>query len=120
MMNRFVIDFTIYRRMSQQRGKFRSKNQFFICVRVEKRFLAHAVAGQEKRFVALVPDCEREHSAQVLWAFRAVLVVSVNYRFGVAVSVKSVTERFQLFAELTIVVNLAVEYDRGRAVGIVD
>jgi hypothetical protein len=104
----------------QKRREFRSKDQLIAAQRVQQRFLADPIARQEKRFVALVPNCQCKHAAQMFWTFGAIFVISVDDRFGIAVSVKSVTQRFQLFAKFAIVINLAVENDPGRAIGIVD
>jgi hypothetical protein len=46
-------------------------------------------------------------------AVGAVLIVGVNYRFGIAVCVKRVAEFFEFVAEFAIVVNLAIENDPG-------
>ena len=40
----------------------------------------------------------------------------MNNGFGIAIGVKSVAQLFQLFAQLAIVINLAVEYDPRGAI----
>src|ERR1700730_6564390 len=50
----------------------------------------------------------------------AVLIVSMNDGFCVAVCIEGVAELLQLFAELTVVIDLAIENNPGGAVLIVD
>src|SRR5712692_9495870 len=106
--------------MLEQRAELRTKNQLAVHLRVKQRLLADAIARQEKRLVALVPNCECEHAAQMLRAVGSVFVIGVDDRFGVAVGVKLVAETLQLRAQLAVVVNLPVENDPGRLVLIVN
>ncbi len=50
----------------------------------------------------------------------AILIVSMDDRFGVAVGVEGVSEFFELLAQLEIVVDLAVKNDPRRAILIVN
>src|SRR5713101_4946430 len=106
--------------MLKQRAEFGTENQLAVHLRVKQRLLAHAIARQKKRPRSLVPNCEREHAAQMFWAVGSVFVVCVDDRFGVAVGVKPVTETFQLRAQLAVVVNLSVENDPSSLVLIVN
>ena len=66
--------------------------------------------------LALVPDGEGEHAAQIINARRAVLFVSVNNRLRIGMSLKGVPAPFKLALQLSVIVNLAVEDDCHRAV----
>ena len=50
----------------------------------------------------------------------AVLIVSMNDGFSVTVGIKSVTEVFQVFAQLALVIDLAVEDDPSATILIVN
>ncbi len=83
-------------------------------------FLPTRSRARNSSCVALVPDREGKHAAQVFRTVSAVLIVSVNDRFGVAVGVEGVTEFFEFLAQFEIVVDLAVENDPGGAILVVD
>src|SRR5437667_8574602 len=116
IMNRFVIDFATDSRMLQQGIELGSENQLSVELRVEERLLSHAIASQEKRFRAFIPNRKRKHPAQVLWTIGSPLVVGVNDSFSIAVGIELVAELFELLAQLAIVVDLAVENNPCRAV----
>src|SRR2546425_2996161 len=79
-----------------------------------QRLDAEAVAGQEQRSRGRVPDREREHATQPLHALRAVLLVEMQDRLGVALSGERMSPRDQHAPELAEVVDLAVEDDRSE------
>ena len=56
----------------------------------------------------------------MVWTIDAVLVVSVNNRFRIAIGVKSMAQLLQLFAQFEIVVYLAVENNPGSPFLVVD
>src|ERR671913_314111 len=89
-------------------------------MRIQQWFLTDAIAGEKQFLRSFVPDREGKHAAQVFRTVNAILIVSVNDRFRIAVGVKGVTKLFQLLAQLEIVVDLAVEDDPGAAIVIVD
>src|SRR2546421_2687568 len=115
-MNRFVIDVTTDARMLQQGIELGTENQLAVELRVQERLLSHAIARQEERFGAFIPNRKRKHPAQVLWTIDAPLIVCVNDSFSVAVGIELVAELFELLAQLAIVVDLAVENNPCRAV----
>src|SRR5260370_26258085 len=108
-MNRFEIDVATDAGMLQQGTKLGTEDQLSVELRVQERLLSHAIARQEERFRAFVPNREREHAAQVLWTIGAPLVVGVNDSFSVAVRIELVAELFELPAQLAIVLDLAVK-----------
>src|ERR1700687_3833605 len=106
--------------MQEQGGEFRAKDKFTIELCVKKWLLPDAIAGDKQLLRPLVPDCESKHAAQVLRAIGPVTIVSVNDCFSIAIGVENVAELFQPFAQLAVVVNLAVENNPGSAVLIMD
>ena len=119
-MNGFVIDVAAELRMLEQRHELGTKNEIAAGLRVQQRLLADAIAREEQRLVALVPNGESEHAAQVFGAIDAILVVSVHDGLSVAVGIEPVTTAFEFLAQLAIVVDFAVENDPPRLVGIVN
>src|SRR5260370_12718470 len=95
--------------MFEQGAELITKKQMAVHLRVKQRLLADAIARQKKRLGSLVPNCKREHSPQILWTVRSVLVIGVYDRFSVAVGVKLLAETLQFRAHLAVVVNFAVE-----------
>ena len=83
---------------------------------VVQRLDAEAVARQEERAGAGVPDRAGEHATQPFHDLGPQLFVQVHDRFGVAMSADHVPARDQSRPQLAVVVDLAVEYDRVRAV----
>src|SRR6185369_10439411 len=88
--------------------------------RIQQRLLADAIAREKQLLRALVPDREGKHATQVVRTISAKLIVRVHNRFGVAVGVESVAQLLEFFAQLEIVVDLAVEDDPRAAILIVD
>src|SRR5436190_21811176 len=75
MMNRFVVNIAADVRMLEQRHEFRAEYQLSIDLRIKQRLLAYAIARQEERLVALVPNGQGKHAAQVFWTISSILVV---------------------------------------------
>src|SRR5260370_39441271 len=84
--------------------------------RVIERLLAGAIARDEKLAGAGVPDGETKHATQMIDTTGAVLLVSMDNRFGVGMSLESMAARFEFALQITIVVNLSVEDNRDRTV----
>src|SRR5229473_6438598 len=99
IVKRFKVDVAADGWVFEQGAEFRTKNQMAVDLCVKQRLLADAIARQKKRLGSLVPNCEREHAAQMLRAVGSVFVVCVDDRFGVAVGIKLVAETFQLRAQ---------------------
>ena len=116
IMNRFVIDVATDARVLQQGIELGTEDQLSVELGVQQRLLSHAIARQEKRFGAFIPNRKRKHPAQVLWTIGSPLVVGVNDSFSIAVGIELVAELFEFFAQLAIVVDLAVENNPCRAV----
>src|SRR6476660_2215193 len=58
-----------------------------------ERLHTEAIARDEKLFLASVPDCEREHTTQVIDASCTVVFVKMENRFCIAVCAINVTAR---------------------------
>jgi hypothetical protein len=87
---------------------------------VEQRLLANTVTREHQPPTLLVPEREREHTPQPLDALDPELLVEVHDHFGVGARGELVTLGGQLFAQLEVVVDLAVEYDNDRPILVVD
>ncbi len=108
------------RGVEEQRRELRAEDERAGRLRVEQGLLADPVARQEQLLLALVPDGEGEHAAQVLRRVRAPLLVGVDDGLGVAVGAEAVAEVFEPFFKLAEVVDLAVEDDPGGALFVGD
>src|SRR5262245_64004190 len=64
--NRLFIDFQVECRVPENRFQFRSKDEFFAIHVIIKRLLTNAVASQDHRASALVPQCECKHATKLL------------------------------------------------------
>ena len=81
-----------------------------------ERLDAEPVAREQQPPARGVPDGEREHAAEAVHAVVAPLLVRVDDRLGVAARVIAMARRFELRAQVRVVVDLAVEDDLDRAV----
>ena len=88
-------------------------------VGVEQRLLACAIAGGDECMRALVVQRQREHAAQVRERVAAPLLVRVERRLDVRSGSEVVAERFELGAQVRVVVDLPVadDVDVARFVG---
>src|SRR5438128_2453790 len=76
-------------------------------------FDTETIASRKQTPVSPVPDCEGEHTAQILHAISPVLLIQVDNGFGVALCAIAVTATFEIPPQLLVVVNLAVEDNPG-------
>src|SRR6185312_17195521 len=83
------------------------------------RLDAEAVTREEQRFAIAIPQREREHAAQALYAVFAPRLPCVHDRLGIAACTKAVTECRELRDQRLVVVNLAVVDDADTAVLVV-
>src|SRR5712691_7020548 len=80
----FYADLAAKLRMLAQGFQLRTEDQYAARRdRVIQRFLAHAIARDEKLAFARIPDGEGKHAAQMVDTTCAVLFVSMDNRFGV-------------------------------------
>ena len=80
-------------------------------MRVEQRLFAQMVCGQQHAAMAIVPDGEGKHAAQLLHYFSAPLLIAVDDDFSIGVGTEGVSGGNQLRAQFLEVVNLAIEGD---------
>jgi hypothetical protein len=119
VFDRRRIDLERQAAMGQQRLQLRAEHELTVAqVGVVKRLDAEAVAREEQRLLALVPDGEREHAAQALHAGLAPGLPGVDDDLGVAAGAEHVPERRQLGHQLPVVVDLAVVDDDHGAIGV--
>ena len=120
MAERLPVDRAIDLGQRENRLQLGRERDAAVDLRVVERLDAQAIAGQQQPLVPHVPDREREHAAQMVDAPRAVVLVEVDDRFGVAVGAERVAGAHELLVQLLVVVNLAVEHDADRAVLVED
>jgi len=80
--------------------------------RVIQRLDAETVARQEQRALAQVPDGEGEHAVEVRHAVFAPSMIGLEDHLAVAVGEEVIPHLLQFFAQLAVVVEGAVEYQR--------
>ena len=85
----------------------------------EKGLYPKVVPGQQKAFFLFVVQSECKHAVQAAWKGIAVLLVSVNDDFCVAVGIKAVPFFQEVVFQLPVVVYLSVENDSDGAIFVV-
>ncbi len=83
---------------------------------VIERLDAHAIAGEQEAFTRLGPDGHCEHAAHPGKAVGVPLQEGAQDGFGIAVAAEAMAQRFQVAADLQVIVDLAVEGDDGVGV----
>src|SRR5882762_4349766 len=117
-MQRRGIDFRRDSRQRKQRLGLGSECETaWVPVKVD-RLDAQAVAPHDQPLAKRVPKREAEHAVQPVDEFVAVLRVAVEDDLAVRRSLEPMAERFQLAAQLTKVVDLAVTHEPQRAVAV--
>ncbi len=111
------IEFGRDRRMREHGLQLRAEHERRAVPRVVERLDAQVIAGGEERLRAGVPEREREHPAQVRDDVLAPLRPPGQYRLGVARRAERPAAARQFVAQLTEVVDFAVEDQRHAAVG---
>src|SRR5436309_14403618 len=81
-----------------------------------KRLFTEAIARDEQAPPLIVPEREGEHSIEMLDHFAAVFFVEMRQDLGIRSAAKSMTARFEIGAQLAVVVNFTVEDDRDAVV----
>jgi hypothetical protein len=104
----------------QQRFDLAAEVETAFPLRIVERLLAGAVAREEQRPLRLVPQRNAEHAAQAPEGIFSPLFVGVDDRLGITGGRETMAERFELRAQLEVVVDLAVEDDPDRAGLVVD
>ncbi len=115
-VDRVGIELAQLRLDREQRGQFRGEQQLAVVLVQEQRLLAETVARDQQAAGALIPEGEGEHALQRVHHRLAVLLVEVHQHLGVAAGRKAVAAAPQVFAQLRVVVDLAVEGGPDRAV----
>src|SRR5688572_15979171 len=106
--------------MREQDLRFRREKQSTIEHTPVQRLLAKSITRQEQAAPAIVPQREREHAVNVFDHIAAVFFVKVREHFSVRSAAKSMPARFEVRAQLAIVVNLTVENYRDAVVLVED
>ena len=113
-----AVEFLLERRVRQKRLDLAAVDQAVAVVLVVERLDAEQVARAHEALLRRVPDGDGEHAAQLLEHVGAPRLVAVDDGLGVAVRDELVAQRLKLGAQLLEVVDLAVERDGHRAVGV--
>src|SRR6266566_5174536 len=100
--------------MREQDLRLRREQQSLIKDAPVQGFLAKAIAGDKKTSTSVIPQREGEHAVEMRNHVPAVFFVKMRQDFGVRSAAKGVPTRFQVRAQLAIVVDFAVE-DHGNA-----
>src|SRR5215213_688707 len=95
----------------EQRFDLRGQVEDAPDARIKERLDAKAVARREQRLLILVPDDEREFTAQLLQTFSARLFVKVKGDLAVGARAKPVPARFEVAPNPFVVVKLSVDHD---------
>src|SRR5579875_1432129 len=105
------VSFLQFRRGGENHFDFRAENQAIASDRVMYGLDPQPVPGKQKCLFTFVEDGKRKHPPQLVDTIRAVLLVQMNYNFGIRVGVKTMAERFKLPPQSGKIINLAVEDD---------
>ena len=100
-------------RMDEDRLQLRAEEQVTAALRNVQRLDANAIARQHQPAFGIRPQRDAKHAAQPAEAIRVPFQEGVQNGLGIAVADENVPQRFQLAAQLHVVVDFAVE-DDGR------
>src|SRR6185369_12212623 len=95
--------------MGEENFRLRSEEQRVVEDAPVKRFLSEAIARDQQTASAAIPQSEGEHAVELADHAVAVLFVQVRQDFGVGSAAKCMSTFFEFRAQLTVVVDLAVE-----------
>src|SRR5688572_24872569 len=108
MIERCKIQLRLDGARREQRFDLAAEVETSLPLGVVQGLLAGAVAREEERPLRLVPQRNPEHAPQAAEGIFTPLLVRVDDRLRVARRRESMAERFELRAQLEVVVNLAV------------
>src|SRR5947209_4585844 len=97
------------RRMLQDRLDFRSEDEPAVLLIEVKRLYAGAIARQHQPFTIRVPDRDSEIAFNVVDEIEAALFVEMQNGFGIRARSVNVASLLEVFAQRSVVVNLAIE-----------
>ena len=100
----------------QQRLHFGGEVERSGLLGVEERAHAHPVAGNKHPLGTAIPDREGEIAVKAREAFRTVDLIELQQDFRITTGAEAMAPRDQLFAQLDIIENFAVEGDGKLAV----
>ena len=95
----------------EDRFDFRGEQQRVARPAPVQRLDAEAIANEQEAAFRSVPDRERKHPAQPVYAIVAPLLVGVNDCFGIASGSIAMAARLELAAHLGVVIDLAVKHN---------
>src|SRR6185503_9616545 len=101
----FGVNVTACEIRGPQRLHFRAESkQLVLLINVVNRFLAEAIAREEKSSIRRIPEGKRKHAVQSFATRFTPLTVRSEYYFGVCTRVKLLSEAPELVAKLDVVV----------------
>ena len=106
-----------YLRYLQQRFDFRSERQEPVALIEVERLDSQSISRNEQPFAAPIPNCEGEHAAKVVYAGIAVLLISMDDRFGVRTRLEVVAELDQFPSKIGIVVDNDARFEEAQGSG---
>src|SRR5581483_4698254 len=108
------IELRVHRAMRENHLDLRAEQERIGREPVIERLNSQTVAGDKQRALFAVPDGKSEHAAQIVNAVAAVLLVEMDDGLRVAVGAIPVATRFELTAQLSMVVDFAVKDNPDR------
>src|SRR5262249_12796754 len=118
--DRLRIDGPIHRGVLQHGLDLRTEDERGRSLSVMKRFDSDSVSGRKQRSLPPIPYRKCKHPAQTCYTALTVLFVEMDYYFSVAQCSERVSEQDHLRPQLSVVVDLAVEYNPNRSVFVAD
>ena len=120
LRGRLQIGAAVHARERQQRFDLRSEREPLPSLDVVQRLHAGAVTRHQQSSALEVPQREREDAVEAGDALVVIVLVGVDDDFRVRPGAEAVALALQLIAELSVVVDLAVEHHGDRPVLVVD
>jgi hypothetical protein len=96
--------------------EFGGKEDVVAALHDVKRLDAEAITAEDEALARVAPQSDAKHAAQVREACSVPLEEGVQNGFSIAVGVEAMAAGFELFADVEVIVDFAVESDGGVAV----
>src|ERR1035437_8944355 len=103
-------------RMLQQSLDLGTEQELRRRLPVIQRLLAQAIARQEQRLAARIPNRRGEHAVKLFDALRPRLLIEVQEGLDVAVRAETVASLLQAPAQILVIIDLAIADEPERAI----
>src|ERR1700737_320741 len=115
-MQRGNVQLAVNFRMDKNALEFRPKIQFSVSESEIERLDSQAISRKYQPPVFLRPERRRKHPSKARKAILIPLNKRAKNHFGIAMSLKSVIQRFQLYFQFAVVVNFPIKNERSVAI----